>query len=46
MSELPKETVHRTYIVHGAMPRMVTPDLAWVGGCASSGGYPTGNIGG
>jgi len=28
----------RAYIVHGGLPRMVLPDLAWVGGCSAGAG--------
>jgi len=30
----------RTYIVRGAMPRKVLPDLHWLGGCSNSGAWP------
>lgn len=40
MSELPKNTVQKAYIVEGGLPRIVLPDLAWVGGCSSSAGWP------
>lgn len=45
MSELPQDTVQRAYVVEGGLPRMVLPDLAWVGGCSSSAGWPgRGNV--
>jgi flavorubredoxin len=40
MSDLPANTIQRAYIVRGGMPRMITPDLAWVGGCSDSAGWP------
>lgn len=40
MSELPRDTINRAYVVEGGLPRMVLPDLAWVGGCSSSSGWP------
>lgn len=40
MPELPKDTVQRAYVVEGGLPRVVLPDLAWVGGCSSSAGWP------
>jgi flavorubredoxin len=39
MSELPNETIFKTYISRG-LPRMVLPDLAWVGGCTDGRGAP------
>lgn len=32
MSELPADTIFKTYTSHD-LPRMVLPDLAWLGGC-------------
>ena len=32
MSELPSDTIFKTYTSHD-LPRMVLPDLAWLGGC-------------
>lgn len=40
MSELPRDTIKRAYVVEGGLPRLVLPDLAWVGGCSSSDGWP------
>lgn len=40
MSDLPTDLVQRAYVVQGGMPRMVLPDLAWVGGCSSGAGWP------
>jgi flavorubredoxin len=42
MSELPVETVFKTYITRG-LPRMVLPDLWWVGGCTDPRGAPLRN---
>ena len=40
MSELPRTALQKAYIVRGGIPRMVTPDFAWVGGCSNSAGWP------
>lgn len=32
--------VERTYIVRGDIPRQITPDLYWLGGCSNSGAWP------
>lgn len=40
MSELPKNAIQKAYVVRGGIPRMCTPDLAWVGGCSNSAGWP------
>jgi flavorubredoxin len=40
MPELPEKLVQRAYIVRGGLPRMVLPDLAWVGGCSNSSAWP------
>jgi flavorubredoxin len=40
MPELPKDTIQKAYIVRGGLPRLVLPDLAWVGGCSNSAGWP------
>jgi flavorubredoxin len=40
MSELPKGTIQRAYIVRGGLPRKVLPDLAWMGGCSNSAAWP------
>ena len=40
MSELPKDLIQRAYVVRGGLPRLVLPDLAWVGGCSNSAGWP------
>lgn len=40
MPDLPHDLVQRAYVVEGGLPRMVLPDLAWVGGCSSSAGWP------
>lgn len=39
MPDFPKETIFKTYISRG-LPRMVTPDLAWLGGCTDGRGAP------
>lgn len=40
MSELPKDTIQRAYVVRGGLPRKVLPDLAWLGGCSNSAAWP------
>lgn len=40
MSELPADVIARAYIVRGGLPRLVLPDLAWVGGCSNSSAWP------
>ena len=40
MPELPKDAIQKAYIVRGGLPRKVLPDLAWVGGCSNSAGWP------
>ena len=40
MSDLPPNTIKKAYVVRGGLPRMITPNLAWVGGCSSSDGWP------
>jgi flavorubredoxin len=42
MSELPVDTVFKTYITRG-LPRMVLPDLWWIGGCTDPRGAPLRN---
>lgn len=32
--------IQKAYIVSGGLPRIVTSDLAWVGGCSNSAGWP------
>lgn len=39
MSELPVDTIFKTYISRD-LPRMVLPDLAWLGGCTDPRGAP------
>jgi len=39
MSRLPAKTIFKTYISR-ELPRMVLPDLAWLGGCTDSRGAP------
>lgn len=41
MSEIPVTSpVRKAYVVRGGLPRRVRPDLAWVGGCSNSAGWP------
>jgi glyoxylase-like metal-dependent hydrolase (beta-lactamase superfamily II) len=40
MSEASNKAIQKAYIVRGGVPRMVLPDLAWVGGCSNSSGWP------
>lgn len=40
MSELPPDTIQKAYVVRGGLPRLVLPDLAWLGGCSNSAGWP------
>jgi len=39
MSESTPASPQRAYIVRG-LPRLVLPDLAWIGGCSNSAGWP------
>ncbi len=32
--------IQKAYVVRGGLPRLVLPDLAWVGGCSNSAGWP------
>jgi len=40
MPELPKDAVIKAYVVQGQFPRMALPDLATLGGCSNSQGWP------